>query len=343
MGAKEVLENGVGCRIGNGKQVKIWGDAWLQPPHTRLFLPPNHVLSPDSHVDALIDSEVGWWNLNLLQNCFSQEEVERIGNVIISPLGQDDKIIWKGTPSGLFTVKSAYHMEMWRISRERGESSGEYGGGMECSRRIQKLTYEETDGRGLLLFFFEKLDNEEVLEALTVAQMIWLRRNSMVFGRGFSPPLKVISEVHSSLEDGALGSSNLAHFISGLEVGHSFWSKPPQGWWKINWDASIDKEARRMGIRAVIRDGNGAVVAARMSFLPYNDDPSAVEALAAWHAVKLGREMGGTCIIIEGDSMEVVMALRKNRYNYQNYGHLLEDIATSLSFFSICSSSACKA
>jgi hypothetical protein len=45
-----------------------------------LFLLPNHVLSPDSHVDALIDSEVGWWNLNLLHNCFSQEEVEWIGN-----------------------------------------------------------------------------------------------------------------------------------------------------------------------------------------------------------------------------------------------------------------------
>lgn len=88
-----------------------------------------------------------------------------------------------------------------------------------------------------------------------------------------------------------------------------------------------------MGIGVVIWDGNGAVVAARASFLPYIDDPSAVGALAAWHAVKLDREMGGTCIIIEGDSMEVVMALRKSRYNYRNYGHLLEDIATSLSFF----------
>jgi hypothetical protein len=50
--------------------------------------------------------------------------------MIISPLGQDDKMIWKGTPLGLFTVKSAYHMEMQRISQERGECSGEYGGGM---------------------------------------------------------------------------------------------------------------------------------------------------------------------------------------------------------------------
>lgn len=98
-GGQKALENRVGWRIGNGKYVKIWGDAWLQPPHTRLFLPPNHALSPDSHVDALNDSKVGWWNLNLLQNCFSQEEVEQIGNVIISPLGQGGKMIWKGTPS----------------------------------------------------------------------------------------------------------------------------------------------------------------------------------------------------------------------------------------------------
>lgn len=55
----------------------------------------------------------------MLNSCFPSVDVEQIGSVIISPLGQADKMIWRGTPSGLFTVKSAYHMEMQRLSQER--------------------------------------------------------------------------------------------------------------------------------------------------------------------------------------------------------------------------------
>lgn len=191
----------------------------------------------------------------------------------------------------------------------------------------------DTDGRGLLLFFFEKLNNEEVMEALTVARMIWLRRNSVVFGRGFSHPLKVISDVEISLESWSQASSSSTHSNSGLEVSPSTWNKPPAGWRKINWDAAIDKVARKMGIGTVIRDEDGGVVAARACFLPYIDDPTAAEAMAAWYAVTLGRDMGGTCILLEGDSMEAVMALRKRRFSYRNFGHLLEDIAASFTFF----------
>jgi hypothetical protein len=37
------------------------------------------------------------------------------------------------------------------------------------------------DGRGLLLFFQEKLEAEELIEALTILRMIWHRRNTFIF------------------------------------------------------------------------------------------------------------------------------------------------------------------
>lgn len=45
----------------------------------------------------------------------------------------------------------------------------------EGSRKIQKLSCHSTDGRGLLLFFLDRLEAEEMLEALTMNRLIWHR------------------------------------------------------------------------------------------------------------------------------------------------------------------------
>jgi hypothetical protein len=43
--------------------------------------------------------------------------------MILSPLGQPDKLVWMGNSSGCFSVKSVYHMEMSKRLATRGESS----------------------------------------------------------------------------------------------------------------------------------------------------------------------------------------------------------------------------
>jgi len=272
LGAKHIVENGVGWRVENGASVKIWGDAWLPPPHTWLFIPPRQEIDPDSRLESLIDPNTGWWSLELINSLFDMEDTARIGSVILSPLRQSDKLIWKGTPSMFFFVKSAYHLEMKRLVQEKGESSGENGGGefwkaiwslraspvlksfcwkasndmlpnmvnlyqkrivpsplcpiygrepetlfhclwrcpsaeavwQEGSRKIQKLNCDTVDGRGLITFLFEKLDFEDLLEALTVARLICHRRNDYVFGRGFTSPTRVMAAVRISLESFSL-------------------------------------------------------------------------------------------------------------------------------------------
>jgi hypothetical protein len=63
----------------------------------------------------------------------------------------------------------------------------------EGCRRVQKLSLEETDGRGFLLQLRARLNGEELLETLTLARLIWLRRNSFIFNRSFSDPGSIIS------------------------------------------------------------------------------------------------------------------------------------------------------
>lgn len=71
----------------------------------------------------------------------------------------------------------------------------------ECKRPLQKLSHERTDGRGLFMYFLEKLDQVNLLEALMMARMIWIRPNSVVLGEGFSPPSQIMGAVKLSLEE----------------------------------------------------------------------------------------------------------------------------------------------
>jgi hypothetical protein len=62
----------------------------------------------------------------------------------------------------------------------------------------------------------------------------------------------------------------------------------------------------------VIRDEKGGSFVAQAKVFPFLVDPFMAEALGAWYAVKLGCDMGLTHVQIEGDSLFVVEALKKD-------------------------------
>jgi hypothetical protein len=99
-GARELLEEGLMWRIGNGKDVKIWGNNWIPKPTSYIAHSTSRMLDPDSKVSDLINWEAGGWNHNLLGALFSEEEKEAIYTVSICSINQPDIQIWRGTTSG---------------------------------------------------------------------------------------------------------------------------------------------------------------------------------------------------------------------------------------------------
>jgi hypothetical protein len=122
--AKRVVEEGLLWRIGDGETVRIWKDQWLPPPLTSLIHSPHHSLDANSKVSTLIDRTSGWWNTQLLQAIFREDEIARICCICPSPILAPDTLIWQGTSNGQFSVKSAYLMEQFRKKQSMGESSG---------------------------------------------------------------------------------------------------------------------------------------------------------------------------------------------------------------------------
>lgn len=90
-----------------------------------------------------------------------------------------------------------------------------------------------------------------------------------------------------------------------------------------------------MGVGIVIRDDEGHILAAKAFIIPYLVDPAVVEATAAWHAICFGREVGGSRVVLEGDSKVVITALKGRGSSNHTYGNLIE---ATRSFFSYLTS-----
>jgi hypothetical protein len=99
-------------RIGNGRDIKVWGDKWLPTPVSYMVQSPRIVLGEDAHVADLIDEDTKFWNIQLLDAIFSLEEAKVIKGIPISPIQVKDHLIWRCTSNGIFSVRSAYHLNM---------------------------------------------------------------------------------------------------------------------------------------------------------------------------------------------------------------------------------------
>jgi len=380
-------------RVGNGETVRIWKDKWLPAPLSTLFYSPQNRLEENSKVSALIDKSSRWWNVQLLQDNFSADEIARICSICPSPSQTPDTIYWKGTSHGQFSVRSAYFLEQNRQNQFVGESSGareeekfwqdlwkietptvvknflwKVGNDLlstkvnlfkkrvvsdpgcpfclqeredvvhslwmckssmavwqDCGKKIQKLAIGQVDGKGLLQFLFKKLEGEDLMMAVVLLRLIWLRRNAFVFEGEFTPPGSLVLEAQRVVREFTAALSSTDELQVAPPGQPLSWIPPPLGTIKINWAAFLNPAEKRTGIGVLIRNDKGELLAAQANFLPSLLKLNMATARGAWHAVKLESNIGASHVHLEGDNMEVLAALRKSGPCESSYGHLIEE------------------
>jgi hypothetical protein len=148
-------------------------------------------------------------------------------------------------------------------------------------------------------------------EALFVTWLLWMHRNNLVFRGEFSFPFQVASRARQEVEEFHHSFECIARKQRALPRTTIIWEKPQHGYTKINWDAACNQSLKRMGIRIVARDEFGKVVAATAKVFPCIGNPLMAEAMGVWYAVQLGRGMGWSHVILEGDFLGVVSTLQK--------------------------------
>ncbi|KAA3477110.1 reverse transcriptase [Gossypium australe] len=115
--AAEALKDGFGWQVRNGDSINIRVDNWGMEGLNGDAIRGECLNSNETSVKNFWLADGRRWNVNKVNDVFGQNWGEKICNVPIGDVDQDDKIIWFHNQHGYFTIKSAYS---WLLLKEMG-------------------------------------------------------------------------------------------------------------------------------------------------------------------------------------------------------------------------------
>jgi hypothetical protein len=96
-------------RVGDGHSISVWNSKWLPTQTTYQIQSTPRILGENVRVSSLIKREHGCWNEELINDVFEATEANVIKAIPLNPFLPPDRLLWRGTSDGVFTVRSAYH------------------------------------------------------------------------------------------------------------------------------------------------------------------------------------------------------------------------------------------
>lgn len=105
---RNLIARGSRWRVGHGKTIRIFQDAWLLNSVDGWITSSPVTLAPKATVDTVIDPHTGWWNTHLIDFCFYLPEAQYIKSLPLCSTPQPDILIWPNEKLGHYSVKSGY-------------------------------------------------------------------------------------------------------------------------------------------------------------------------------------------------------------------------------------------
>ncbi|XVE95435.1 hypothetical protein REPUB_Repub02eG0096900 [Reevesia pubescens] len=137
---RDVLMQGLGSNVANGKRSKFWMDSWIQcGPLINFALREISELEADLSVADYCGND-GKINLEALHDVLPEDILLLIAAKWISPYEDDeDSIFWIHSPDGDFSVKSAYQMQIENLPEE---GSWNFVWELKCPSKIKVFLWK---------------------------------------------------------------------------------------------------------------------------------------------------------------------------------------------------------
>lgn len=177
----------------------------------------------------------------------------------------------------------------------------------ECTRKVQKLSLRESDGFPFIENLMSLLEDVDLEQVCVIARRLWLRCNTVVFGGSLIPPIQLVHQGYTELDDFHTSLQHTSALPGSPSQRYKLsWQKPAVGTLKTNWDAALDVQNNKMGVGALIHDATGEVIAAMCSTVSFVNDPGIAEATTLWRTVSFCQALDIQRLHLEGDALEIV-------------------------------------
>lgn len=116
---KEKLKDGFRWVLGDGKEISIFKDPWLQGK-VDFRVEDNHMnIIRDEKVCFYFHSNSRVWDVHKVERDFHADDNKLILQIRIPQNDVNDRLAWTGTHKGIYTVKSGYrYWESWNVNRD---------------------------------------------------------------------------------------------------------------------------------------------------------------------------------------------------------------------------------
>ena len=102
------MDKGVVWRVGNGRHIQVWQDRWLKKPPEFIAQRVDHNTPTPLRVERLINPKKREWNMDIVREIITASDADIVERIPLSRKKIPDKLIWRKSLTGLFSVKSVY-------------------------------------------------------------------------------------------------------------------------------------------------------------------------------------------------------------------------------------------
>uniref|UniRef100_A0A803PI06 Reverse transcriptase domain-containing protein n=1 Tax=Cannabis sativa TaxID=3483 RepID=A0A803PI06_CANSA len=327
-------------------------------------------LVPD-RVASFITSSLSW-DTDKIQSCYPPHVAQIILSIPLPLTPSQDDLIWELSSSGIYTVRSGYHLSfsttgppdipsssspspwwkiLWHLSIPTKVKHFAFRATNQTLPTAQNLAlrkiikspccsrcgnHEESVSHALFYSheIYTSFPKKDVDLFLCIAWFIWFNRNKALKGQPSDQAHVIVSLAQSFLAD--YNSSSSATILLGrpsLATAPTTWVPPAHGTLKLNVDAAVPKNGGRAGFGGVIRNSEGLVVAALAQ--PYfgGSSVATLEAKALLSLLRWCIDEHFMVQVVESDCKAVTDAIRHHKEDLSVFGDLILQIRETLSLF----------